>query len=268
MAKARRRGTRKGSPQLHSVMTEASSALRSAFDVSATLHHPGVKGDGREAAVRHFLTGQLPQRFGVTSGILVDFSGRQSPQLDVIVYDQSVNAPLVPSADGRAAILPAEAALAIVEVKSKLTADEVVKCLGAASKLKDLRPHKKTFRTRRRDGEPASDRAPRCPYHVFAFTSDLVADDFPSNEWSRLATVANERQVALEAIAQIMILDRGLIDAPTQRALAAASDDGRGLLSWYLSLSNFLSRETDRRSAVDWNLYASKDRSDWEDIRA
>jgi hypothetical protein len=150
MPKARRRGTRKGSPQLSSVMAKANSALHSAFRLSSTIDHAGVKGEGREAAVRRFPSGQLPERFGVTTGVLVDFAGRQSSQLDVVIYDKAHNAPLVPAADGSSAVLPAEAALAIVEVKSTLTADEASKCLAAASRLGDLRPGKKAFRPRRR----------------------------------------------------------------------------------------------------------------------
>ena len=67
-----------------------------------------------------------------------------------MIYDCLHNVPVY---SGEALILPAEALLASVEVKSRLTQQELTKSVMAAAKLKKLRPFKRDLISGARDAE-------------------------------------------------------------------------------------------------------------------
>lgn len=106
---------------------------------TSAVGHSGIKGTKREDAFRLFLEQRLPKRYGVASGEVVDQLNTVGPQLDVLVFDQTRDFSF---SDGAIHILPAEALLVSIEVKSKLNANEVKKSCDAARKLRSLRPFK------------------------------------------------------------------------------------------------------------------------------
>lgn len=74
-------------------------------------------GDEVEIAVRHFLARMLPKRFCVTHGHMIDRNGVVSPQLDVIISDNTGIPSLLTTSDGTEYI-PIDSVYAIGEVKS------------------------------------------------------------------------------------------------------------------------------------------------------
>lgn len=128
----------------------AKRAMLDAYD-RATAHskdqvvqtHHGVVG---EASVRDWLESFLPKRYGVTSGFIRAQglpAPYQSSHFDVIIYDQ-LEAPILwiednkdKSNSGRTRIIPAEFALAVLEVKSAFNRRTVRE---AIAKLEELKP--------------------------------------------------------------------------------------------------------------------------------
>ncbi len=103
-------------------------------------------GHVAESAVRKWLAGFLPARYGVTSGYVISPglpSTTRVPHFDVIIYDQ-IESPVLwieehhdRSPAGRSLAIPVEYVCAVLEVKSQLTTKTV---RDALSHLADLKP--------------------------------------------------------------------------------------------------------------------------------
>jgi hypothetical protein len=245
------------------ILHQAQEELWLAFEKTKSVQHSGIKGTGRENAVADFLREKLPGRFGVARGEAFDVGKQRSAQLDVVVYDQMAVNPLRIDADN--VLFPAEALLAVIEVKSILTKAELEKSLLGAAKIAQLRPYKKAFIVGREGGVDASDRNPRCLFTVFAFESDLRMQDWPANEWSRLREVAVEHGLKEDIVSRLVVLDRGILVPPSGMARKAEADDvPKGTLrEWFLHLTNFLAREIIRREPMEWQVYDTEAREGW-----
>ncbi|WP_425351440.1 hypothetical protein [Methylocystis bryophila] len=84
-----------------------------------------------------------------------------------MIYDQSTAAPIHTA--GENLIVPAEALYSVVEVKSVLSQAELDICLGAAQKIRSLRPFKKQFIASPTEGQVEKDHY-LCPYYIFSYT--------------------------------------------------------------------------------------------------
>jgi hypothetical protein len=80
--------------------------------------HAGEFGRAREEIVREFLRQQLPKRFGVGTGFVIDVHGNVSKQTDVIVYDSQA-CPVFSSAGG-AQLFPCEGVVCVGQIKSNV----------------------------------------------------------------------------------------------------------------------------------------------------
>lgn len=120
------------------------------FDVAKTQaqsHKITVShGFTAEAAVREWLTGFLPKRYGVTAGYIISpglSASVKAPHFDVIIYDQ-LESPVLwieehggTSPQGRVLAIPVEYVKCVIEVKSALSATTL---RDAIEKLQDLKP--------------------------------------------------------------------------------------------------------------------------------
>lgn len=227
---------------------------------TAGFRHAQTMGVAREGPVRDFLAESLPGRFRVVSGEIVDHVGGFSPQIDLIVYNAHRNAALFSAG---AHILPAEAALATVEVKTRLTADELDGTLAAAAKLKGLRPGGVALAARRERGAP-DDGAPRYLHCVFAYNTDLAeGDDWAEREQARYEQVAAKRGVPVSTIDRIYVADRGLLMPADRLALREDRQNGQALAALVLHVLNFCAREDQRRAPVDLETYAGVRSQQW-----
>jgi len=103
-------------------------------------------GKVAEAAIRKWLSGFLPKRYGVTTGYIVSAgiaSNVKAPHFDVIVYDQ-LESPVLwveenpdASAQGRSLAIPVEYVHGVLEIKSSFSAGNVT---AAIEHLGDLLP--------------------------------------------------------------------------------------------------------------------------------
>jgi len=110
--------------------------LAAARQVGSIAHH-GLVGQVREIFVRDLLRPLLPQYAGFGTGKIVDHTGAESRQVDVVVYDRRMMPPLVYGVEGAVGLYPVEACIYAIEVKSKVTASasrhatEVGRSVGA-----------------------------------------------------------------------------------------------------------------------------------------
>jgi hypothetical protein len=86
------------------------------FSATGGLNHRGEKGSFREEFVKQLLVSVLPGHYGVGSGVVVDKWGKQSPQVDLVIYDKRRMPPLL-ERDGHG-IYPIDSVLRVLEVKS------------------------------------------------------------------------------------------------------------------------------------------------------
>jgi hypothetical protein len=130
------------------------------------LDHAGLAGQVRELLVKEILQPALPKLIEIATGVaLVDHLGNQSPEVDVVLYDGSS---LPPLAYGEVTkVVPVDAAIYAIEVKTTLNATEVKDALAKAEKIAalDYVPEAKV------DGLPRS----RVITALFGFNSDLKA---------------------------------------------------------------------------------------------
>jgi hypothetical protein len=239
------------------VLSQAQTEIAGDWEKAKNFQHKGVRGGWRESAVRQFLASRLPSAYSVvTTGEAVDCGDARTAALDVIIYDHTRNAPLL-SGEGTV-LLPAEALLAVVEVKSTLTVDELRKCYCGATSVRALQPYKKRFTAARPDGRSAEDGLPRCFYSVFAFTSNLSAPGWLTKQWKRIDEVAASSNCNPDSIDRILVLDRGLIMPVYKKGQVTVAAGADVLLTWFLHLSNFLARENAIRQPVDLEMYAGR----------
>jgi len=103
------------------VTAYASSLIENMLSTAVSLHkleHDVSKGTLRELLVSGALKKFLSAQFGVSSGIVVNQDGQQSPQTDIIVFDNRILPPFIQ--EQGVGVVPAESVVALIEVKSNL----------------------------------------------------------------------------------------------------------------------------------------------------
>lgn len=83
-----------------------------------TRHNP-TTGALAEEVLRQFLKDHLPQVVSVEQGFILDKDGALSKQCDILIYDSHWYAPFYRV--GGLVVIPAEAVIAIIEVKTSIT---------------------------------------------------------------------------------------------------------------------------------------------------
>lgn len=91
---------------------------------SKLVEHEAEKGRENELVLARVLSSLIPQRFGTGSGLLIDSNDKQSRQIDVIIFEQAMEAALF--AQTTQLLYPVETVYAAIEVKTTLRADDIV----------------------------------------------------------------------------------------------------------------------------------------------
>jgi hypothetical protein len=251
-----KRATRNSSALFRNVLTQAEKRLALNFEEAANFEHHGIRGDERANPLIEFLSDHLPNVFAVGKGEARDYLDNVTGQLDLIVFDRSTAAPIQTSSDNL--IVPAEAMYAVIEVKSVLSQAEIDTCLQAAKKVRSLRPFKKQFIAPPTDGAIAPNHF-RCPYFIFAYSSNLGSDKWAESEYQRLLASAKKAGWTTDLIDRLIVMDRGIIQPQGEVALSKLNSPSL-FLEFYLHLVNFLAREIKRRPPIDWMAYTSSSR--------
>lgn len=217
---------------------------------TSAVEHSGIKGTKREDAFRLFLEQRLPKRYGVASGEVVDQLNTVGPQLDVLVFDQTRDFSF---SDGTIHILPAEALLVSIEVKSKLNANEVKTSCDAARKLRSLRPFKLALAGNDIGTGNESKNLVRYLHCVFAYETDLVEPTWLQSEAKRFRSNCADNEHLID---NVYVLNRGLVNLNHNRGRLEDSN-GSAITSFYFAILNFIEREGSRRKETPYQEYAS-----------
>jgi len=103
------------------------------------LNHPVAKGDATELEWINLLSSYLPTRYRVKKAFIIDHEGSLSDQIDIVVFDRHYS-PFLFKQNGQIYI-PAESVYCVIEVKSKLTLENIK---YASKKVSTVRSLKRT----------------------------------------------------------------------------------------------------------------------------
>ena len=156
--------------------------------INAAFGHNTLRGSARELFVKQFLRPFLPPQIGIGTGEIINHLGQRSKQVDVVLYNIDRIAPaLVNGSD--AGVFPWECVIAVIEVKSRLTAqvweDAHLNAYSVDQIYKDLAEPDLQINGKRLNENKLS--TTPIPYYVFGFDSDLKDE-------TEIKTVSNGRQ--------------------------------------------------------------------------
>jgi len=232
------------------------------FVKTKVFNHSLTKGEEREDPLIEFLISNLPKTYSVVKGEVVDKLNNSSQQMDIMIFDNSRN---IPFYSGGHYILPAEALLASIEIKSKITQEEIKKILKSVSTLKNLKPFGKKVDISKRQRTNEEKVSCRYFHAVFAYNTDISETNWAKKEIDRIKRIAIEENIDSTLIDRFFVLDKGLIN-PTNSTAKESKDNAECLLYFYMHLLNFIQRENNRRQTVPYLDYAGKLSKGWEQI--
>ena len=205
------RGTTIPSEVFRSVMDKAKQRILLGSSDASDFEHRGIVGDERAGSLAKFFEERLPDRFGVRKGEAIDYCDTRTGQLDFVIYDKARCAPI--RVGNENLLLPCEALYCVVEVKTRITADELNASYSHAGKVWVLQPFKQPFIAARQDGSDAEDRRDRCLYVIFGYSSNLGNDEeWSKKEYQRLCSAAESANFSLDCVDRLIVLDRGIIN--------------------------------------------------------
>lgn len=172
----------------HQVYHSRVEATLSACETISTLSHPGEKGRIREILIQQLFRPLLPSDLGIGSGFIVSSNGEVSCQHDIVIYDKAILPPIL--FDLSTGFFPIESVLYSIEIKSKLTRQELKSSHIAAQYLARL-PLLGI------DGKFSFD-GPRPISSVFALGSDLK--DVGQSETERYNRIRNGEPAFISVI--------------------------------------------------------------------
>lgn len=80
--------------------------------------HSGTKGDDSELNWIEWFREYLPQRYKVDKAVVIDSTGKQSDQIDLVIYDAQYSYLVFKHGDGK--VILAESVYAVFEVKQNI----------------------------------------------------------------------------------------------------------------------------------------------------
>lgn len=98
--------------------------------------HAGDSGAEAEEILKQFLRDRLPRRFAIESGIVLGGQGQVSRQTDLIIYD-AMSAPVYRKGP-RTHIVPRDNVAAVIEVKSKLSKEQLADAIDKIARIKRM----------------------------------------------------------------------------------------------------------------------------------
>src|SRR5262249_18165033 len=174
-------------------LTRIEAAIREAR-AAAAVPHPGVKGQIREILIRELFRPLLRADMGVGHGQIVSaFDGKVSTEQDIVIYDKRLLPPIL--YEGATGIFPIECSLATVEVKSRLTREDLQETDRKAAMLHDFQYQPGV----RSDAFDVTNLyVERVLSTVFALDTDLSASGM--TELERYLSLKNRHPEAIRAI--------------------------------------------------------------------
>lgn len=174
------------------IIARIQAAVEAARAVT-NMTHKGLKGQLREILIRDLFRPLLPADVGVASGQIISSDDRQSREQDVVIFDKRILPPiLLEQARG---IFPIESVLYAIEVKSRMTANEMKKSHRSATEVMQFRYQSGDYDDFDRPTDHIVEKVISC---VFAFDTDLISEG--KNETHRYDEIRGSDDPAIKAI--------------------------------------------------------------------
>ncbi|MDR7246850.1 DUF6602 domain-containing protein [Priestia megaterium] len=169
-------------------------------EVTENINHMGERGGSREEILLKYLEDYIPIKYEMNNGVIIDATGEQSRQQDIIIYD-SFNSPVLLNMQSTK-MVPIESVFSVIEVKSSLNKTEINKCVNNILSVKSL--VKDSL-----DGI----NSPTAGF-VFAFTSSTTLETLLDNLVEKNKEVEENKQISA-----LCVLDKGLIVNVSKKGL-------------------------------------------------
>ncbi|WP_440948681.1 DUF6602 domain-containing protein [Methanosarcina sp. T3] len=167
------------SVNMREIFKNISNSMRAELEITrSAIPHSGEKGQINEEVFRNFLSKYLPKSLDISTGFVIDTNGGISRQLDIIISD-AAKTPIFfenGKSNKKIRVIPVECVYAIIEVKTKLTKQEIDSCIVNMESVKKL--EKKAYvlppRSIRINILQYGKEWDICPvnYYVFAYEAD------------------------------------------------------------------------------------------------
>lgn len=166
--------------------------------MTGKIQHNGVKGTAREDLLKEYLKNLLPNKYSISSGIIIDNTQTQSRQQDFIIND-SFDFPSFFKTQSNS-ILPIESVYATIEIKSSLTYSNL------KDALENIKSVRKLHRLKSKEEISFYNKQIYPLGFIFAYTSKLSLEKIllKLNE-------LNENSDLGKQVSVICILDKGII---------------------------------------------------------
>jgi hypothetical protein len=169
-------------------------------EVTENINHMGERGSSREEILLSYLRKYIPIKYEMNNGIIIDGTGEQSRQQDIIIYD-SFNSPVLLNMQSTK-MIPIESVFSVIEVKSSLNKTEINKCVNNISSVKSLVKYSLD-----------EINSPTAGF-VFAFTSSTTLETLLDN-----LVEANNQVEKYKHISAVCVLDKGIIVNVSKKGL-------------------------------------------------
>lgn len=113
------------------------------------VRHAGSKGDNTEANWIEWFQSYLPKRYKVDKAIIIDSTGKESDQMDLVIYDAQYSYLVFHQGDTK--LIPAESVYAVFEVKQELNKEYIEYAGEKAKSVRSL--HRTSARIKHAGGD-------------------------------------------------------------------------------------------------------------------
>ncbi|GIO70405.1 DUF6602 domain-containing protein [Paenibacillus cookii] len=169
-------------------------------DVSSQIEHKGERGTSREEIFSTYFRKYIPLKYEFSRGAIIDLSGRQSKQQDLIIHD-TLSSPILMNMDSTK-IIPIESVFATIEIKSSLNKSRLNECVENIKSVRGLPKH------------PITPFVSPTAGFVFAYTSDTSLETLLDNLVDLNLQVDSDHQISV-----VCVLDKGMIVNVDRRGL-------------------------------------------------
>lgn len=100
------------------------------------IQHNLEDGKYREYLVKRILSKIVPSKYEITNGFVIDSDNNKSEEMDIIIYDKSYVPPFF---DETYTVVPIEAVIAVIQVKTTLTWSELKSSIDNLNSIDNLK---------------------------------------------------------------------------------------------------------------------------------
>lgn len=223
--------------------------------LTAVLPHAGERGANDEERCKAFLSKVLPRRYSIGTGFVVssDKTKPISPQQDIVIYDDLLNAPL--HRELSASVFPIETVYATVEVKGRLRQSDLrptLESIGQTRQLSMQCYYQQFVTPNEKAGRAAEliEYAVKKPPRAFVFAYDTGYKSLPTfkKAWER--TIAEVRTAHLHGVV-VLSRDWYAFQVPYKTPPEVRVFSDHALMRFTSGMLNLLRATKIREAAMD-----------------